>query len=150
YWMWLTATPSHIKAPRMSQGLCSITSQNASARLVVGIFLMAPCVRGENHRGNGMSQPVSWSYCVGFINARLRRSSPYGARRSSSPFRPCLRGGRLIRRPRIFGGARAKASAHQDLVLFVASRQLLIDMSLIKRVLDQRGLIIGRFVQQAW
>ena len=37
-----------------------------------------------------------------------------------------------------------------DLVLFVASRQLLVDMSLIKRVLDQRGMIIGWFVQQAW
>jgi len=58
--------------------------------------------------------------------------------------------GRSIRRPRIFGGVRAKASAHQDLVLFVASHQLLVDMSLIKRVLDQRGMIIGRFVQQAW
>jgi hypothetical protein len=39
--MWLTATPSHIKTPKMSQGLCSITSQNDSARLVVGMFLMA-------------------------------------------------------------------------------------------------------------
>jgi hypothetical protein len=134
----------------MSQGLCSITSQNASARLVVGIFLMAPCVRGENHRGNGMSQPVRLEFPRRFYQREVEAiiSLWCAAVLKSLPTVP--ERGRSIRRPRIFGGVRAKASAHQDLVLFVASRQLLVDMSLIKRVLDQRGMIIGRFVQQAW
>src|SRR5262249_3169978 len=147
--MWLTATPSHIKAPRMSQGLCSITSQNASARLVVGIFLMGPCVRGENHRGNGMSQPVRLEFLRRFYQREVEAIIAFWCPAVLKSLPTVPERGRLIRR-RIFGGARAKASAHQDLVLFVASHQLLVDMSLIKRVLDQRGMFIGRFFQQAW
>jgi hypothetical protein len=53
----------------MSQGLCSIMAQNESARLVVWIFLMVACARGENHGGHLMSQPVTLEFLEWFAAA---------------------------------------------------------------------------------